>query len=166
MLAYLYLLLSKTRFPCQCTFIHYLSVLDKTVILISIWSLGCCKMCDPHKYIFEIIGWVSAAFMKWRWRSVQVFCSFWLPTAFHFTVNFHFPRYCLSCAHKEPHLPIQVTCQLLDPHPIENMLHVDTNNPGPCLWWCNKRWPWGLDLFEPNSEPIETKLNFAAPGKK
>lgn len=93
-------------------------------------------------------------------------CSFCLSTAFHFAVTFHFPWYCLSCAHKVPHLPIQVTWQLLVPHPIKNMVHVHTNIPRPRLWQCNKRWPWGLDLFEPNSEPIETKLNFAAPGKK
>lgn len=164
MLASLYLLLSKTRFPWQCTSICYLSALHKMFILITIWSLNCCKSCDPRKNIFKIIRWVSAAFMDWQWRSVL--CSFWLSTAFHFTVSFHFPWYCLSCAHKVPHLPSQVTWQLLVPHPIKSMLHVHKNVLGPLLWQCNKRWPWGLDLFEPNSEPIETKLNFAAPGKK
>jgi len=104
--------------------------------------------------------------MNRRWRSVQVLCSFWLPTAFHFTVNFHFAWYCLSCAREVPHLPIQVTWQLLVPHPNKTMLHIHTNVSGPRLCQCNKRWPWGLDLFEPNSEPIEMKLNFAAPGKK
>lgn len=161
-----YLLLSKTRSPCQCTCIHYLSILDKIIFLMSIWSLDCHKMCDPHKNIFRIISWVSAAFMNWEWRSVQVLCSFWLSTAFHFTVNFHFHWYCLSHVHKVPYLPIQVAWQLLVPHPIKNVLHVHANIPRPRLWQCNKRWPWGLDLFESNSEPIETKLNFAAPGKK
>lgn len=124
------------------------------------------KVCQSEKYIQSHKMSFSCFHGLCQCKFVQGFCSLWLSTAFHFTVSFRLPQYCLSCTHKVTHLPIQVTWQLLVPHSIKNMLHIHMNILGPLLRQFNKRWPWGLDLFEPNSEPIETKLNFTAPGRK